>query len=201
MRQKNSVEQENAGRKWTSMRKWCRDIHRHLSFFFAGVICIYAVSGICLNHKRDFNSNISIQRYEIPLEGNFPMDISSVDKDALYGMLEQLPAKEDYTRHAPVGENGLKVFFKGGSAMEVNLENGTAMYEKVRRVPVLSSFNRLHYNPSRWWTLFSDIFAVCLLLITLTGMLMMKGRRGFWGLGGVEFAVGVLVPLLFMFLL
>ena len=180
------------------MRKWSRDIHRHLSFFFAGVICIYAVSGICLNHKRDFNSDISISRYDLTLDGQFPL--TEIDKDVLHDMLSQLPASEDYTRHSSVGENGLKVFFKGGSSLEVNLENGAASYEKVRRVPVLSSLNRLHYNPSRWWTLFSDIFAVSLLIITVTGILMMKGRKGFTGIGGIEFAVGILVPLAFIFL-
>lgn len=182
------------------MRRWSRDIHRHLSFFFAGVICIYAVSGICLNHKRDFNSDISISRHEVSLDGQFPLSAAAVDKDMLHGFIGQLPSSEDYTRHSAVGENGLKVFFKGGSSLDIDLQNGSAVYEKVRRVPVLSSFNRLHYNPSRWWTWFSDIFAVCLLVITLTGMLMMKGRRGFWGLGGVEFAAGVLIPLLFILL-
>lgn len=198
MKPKNSAQASSAG---TVMRRWSRDIHRHLSFFFAGVICIYAVSGICLNHKRDFNSDITVSRHEIALEGQFPMAAGDVDKDVLHGLVGQLPAGESYTRHSAVGEKGLKVFFKGGSSLDISLEDGTAIYEKVRRVPVLSSFNRLHYNPSRWWTLFSDIFAVCLLLITLTGMLMMKGRRGFWGLGGVEFAVGVIVPLMFIFLL
>ena len=38
-------------------RKWCHILHRDLSFFFAGVILIYAFSGIMLNHKRDFNSD------------------------------------------------------------------------------------------------------------------------------------------------
>lgn len=200
MKSKNNGKGETPS-KGNAMRRLSRDLHRHLSFFFAGVICVYAVSGICLNHKRDFNSDISISRYELSMNGQFPLPFADIDKGVLHDMVGQLPASEDYTRHSSVGENGLKVFFKGGSSLEVNLENGSAVYEKVRRVPVLSSLNRLHYNPSRWWTLFSDIFAVSLLLITLTGLLMMKGRKGFMGVGGVEFAVGVLVPLLFIFLL
>lgn len=198
MMPKNNGISRNGG---TVMRRWSRDIHRHLSFFFAGVICIYAVSGLCLNHKRDFNSDISIHRYEMSLTGNFPMDASSVDRESLHGLLAQLPAREDYTRHSPVGENAMKVFFKGGSSLDMDLVTGNAVYEKVRKVPVLSSFNRLHYNPSRWWTWFSDIFAVCLLVITLTGILMMKGRKGFFGLGGLEFAAGILVPLAFILLM
>ncbi|NLZ94386.1 MAG: peptidase, partial [Bacteroidales bacterium] len=34
------------------LRKWSRIIHRDLSFFFSGVIIIYAISGFVLNHKK-----------------------------------------------------------------------------------------------------------------------------------------------------
>ena len=40
----------------SAVRKWSRPVHRDLSFFFSGVLLIYAVSGFMLNHKRDFNS-------------------------------------------------------------------------------------------------------------------------------------------------
>ena len=44
--------------------------------------------------------------------------------------------------------------------LDIDLADGTAVYEKLRKRPVLGAFSRLHYNPSRWWTWFSDIFAV-----------------------------------------
>lgn len=187
--------------KGVVLRRISRSVHRHLSFFFAGVICIYAVSGLCLNHKRDFNPNIKIERVPFLLEGDFPSSPSGIDEPMLYEMLAQMPEKEQYTTHSPLEENRLKVFFRGGSSLEVDLVSGQAVYEKVRKRPVLSSFNRLHYNPSRWWTMFSDVFAVSLLVITLTGLVMMKGRNGFWGIGGIEFVIGVVVPILFIFLL
>ena len=38
--------------KWSSsIRKWSRLIHRDLSFFFAGMVLIYAISGIVMNHQ------------------------------------------------------------------------------------------------------------------------------------------------------
>lgn len=39
------------------IRKWSRLLHRDLSFFFAGILMIYAISGFMLNHKKDFNSD------------------------------------------------------------------------------------------------------------------------------------------------
>lgn len=186
--------------KGASFRKWCRGIHRELSFFFAGVIVIYAVSGIMLNHKRDFNSNITVNREEIVLQGTFPSEADSVSKETLSEYIAQLPDSETYTRHASISGNTLKIFFKGGSSLDIDMNTGTSVYEKVRKRVVISSFNRLHYNPNRWWTWFSDIFAVCLLVITLTGLFMLKGPKGLIGRGGIEFIAGILIPLLFMLL-
>ena len=59
-------------------RKWCHILHRDLSFFFAGVILIYAFSGIMLNHKRDFNSDYSITQKEYRIAGNFPKRTYSI---------------------------------------------------------------------------------------------------------------------------
>lgn len=191
------MQQTNRG---AILRKWMRNIHRDLSYLFAGVICVYAISGICLNHKRDFNSNITITRSSLALTGEFPSAADSIDKDILHGLIGQLPDTEAYTKHACVGENSIKVFFKGGSSLEINMDNGEASYEKIRKRKFFSSLNRLHYNPTRWWTWFSDIFAVCLLIITLTGLFMLKGPKGLMGRGGIELLIGILIPLLFILL-
>ena len=182
------------------IRKWSRAVHRDLSFFFAGVIIIYAVSGICLNHKRDFNSNYSLKRYDIVMDGHFPMKAADTDRECLLSFVSQLPERESYTRHSATGETGVKIFFKGGSSLDIDLADGTAVYEKLRKRPVLGAFSRLHYNPSRWWTWFSDIFAVSLVLITVTGIIMLKGPKGLWGRGGIELIAGIIIPLLFIFI-
>ena len=182
------------------IRKWSRAVHRDLSFFFAGVIIIYAVSGICLNHKRDFNSNYSLKRYDIVLDGHFPMKAADTDRECLLSFVSQLPERESYTRHSATGETGVKIFFKGGSSLDIDLADGTAVYEKLRKRPLLGAFSRLHYNPSRWWTWFSDIFAVSLVLITVTGIIMLKGPKGLWGRGGIELIAGIIIPLLFIFI-
>lgn len=181
-------------------RKFSRTIHRELSYFFAGVICIYAISGIMLNHKKDFNSSYSIERIELSLKGEFPYT-GTVTREAVDNLVKQLPEKEVCTRFAMVGTDGVKAFFKGGSSLEIDLADGSAEYEKLRKRPVIYSFNRLHYNPSRWWTWFSDIFAVSLVIITLTGIFMLNGPKGILGRGGIEFVIGLLFPLAFILLL
>ena len=47
------------------IRKWSRLLHRDLSFFFAGILMIYAISGFMLNHKKDFNYDYLIRQKQI----------------------------------------------------------------------------------------------------------------------------------------
>ena len=41
------------------LRRWCRLLHRDLSYFFAGMVLIYALSGIAMNHRDTFNPDYS----------------------------------------------------------------------------------------------------------------------------------------------
>ena len=168
----------------SAVRKWSRPVHRDLSFFFSGVLLIYAVSGFMLNHKRDFNSDYSVRRTELV----FAQEIPRVGEEG------------NYLKHYFPEPDRLKVFIRGGSSLTVDLASGHAVYESIRKRPVLSSLNRLHYNPSRWWTVFSDVFLAGLIVIVLSGLVMMRGPKGLRGRGGVELIAGILIPLLFIFL-
>lgn len=182
------------------LRKWFRIIHRDLSFFFSGVIIIYAVSGIMLNHRGDINPNYTIKRHSLQAEGTFPITEENVSKSMVIAMLKPIKEEKNYTKHY-FPENGkLKVFLKGGSSLEVNLQNGGAIYEALKKRPIISQFNRLHYNPGKGWTVFSDIFAVSLIIITITGIFINKGKKGILGRGGIELLAGIIVPILFMLL-
>lgn len=49
-------------------------------------------------------------------------------------------------------------------------------------------------------TIVADVLAIGLILITLTGLLIVPGRRGLIGRGGILLLIGLAVPLLFLFL-
>ncbi len=182
------------------LRKWSRTIHRDLSFFFSGVIIIYAISGFVLNHKKDFNSDYSIKTYSFSIEGNYPLSQEKFSKDKVIAILEPYNEASNYTKHYFPGNESMKVFLKGGSSLVVDLSNGKALYEQVKKRPIISQFNWLHYNPNKWWTIFSDIFCFALIIITLTGLIMTKGKKGLWGRGGIELIIGIIIPLLFIVL-
>jgi len=173
------------------IRKWFRIIHRELSYVFAGMLLVYAISGITLNHKATFNSNYRIECTELQLPADGTLD----EWLALCGM----EGKE--IQHYNPDENTLKVFLKGNSTLTVDLTTHIGVLELVKKRPILGSLSKLHYNmQGKAWTWFSDIFAVCLILIVLTGIFMLKGKHGLWGIGGIEFAIGILIPLLFIML-
>jgi len=39
------------------LRKWSRILHRDIGFFFIGTSIIYGLSGIAINHLKDWNPN------------------------------------------------------------------------------------------------------------------------------------------------
>mgnify|MGYP000292259224 CR=1 FL=1 len=160
----------------SAVRKWSRPVHRDLSFFFSGVLLIYAVSGFMLNHKRDFNSDYSVRRTELVFAQEIPRAEQEWTRARAEELLLRVGEEGNYLKHYFPEPDRLKVFIRGGSSLTVDLASGHAVYESIRKRPVLSSLNRLHYNPSRWWTVFSDVFLAGLIVIVLSGLVMMPPR-------------------------
>ena len=185
--------------KGSKLRKWSRILHRDVSYLFAGMILIYALSGILMNHRSDLNPHYSVEveEFEVTLD---LADKEKIDKALVLDILQPLDEADNYTKHYFQKDGRMKVFLKGGSSLVVDTQTGAAVYEKLERRFLLSDMVKLHYNPGKWWTTFSDIFAVSLVLITLTGMVMVKGSKGFWGRGGILFLMGIIVPILFLLL-
>lgn len=179
------------------MRKWSRIIHRDLSFFFSGMVLIYAISGIVMNHRDTMNPNYSIEVIEYTLKESLPAK-EELTKEDVIELLTPLGDGENYTKHYFPQDGTMKVFIKGGSSLVVDYETNQVTYEKLTKRPVLSFMAKLHYNPGRWWTHFSDLFALSLIIITLSGVVMIKGSKGLWGRGGIELLIGIIIPLLFL---
>ena len=181
-----------------NLRRWSRTIHRELSFFLSGMVLIYAISGLVMNHRDTINPHYSVSRTELTLNEIPTQD--NISRQSLEELMQQIGVSEQYTKHYFPKENELKVFLKGGSSLVVDLNSGKAVYESLHRRPLLSPMTRLHYNPGQWWTWFADFFAIGLIVITLTGVIMLKGKRGLWGRGGLELLAGILLPILFLLL-
>lgn len=183
--------------KSSDLRKWSRAIHRDLSFFFSGMLLIYAISGIVMNHRDTINPNFSIERKEYKITEPLPGK-QNMTKDRVLSLLLPLREEKNYTKHYFPQPGVMKVFLKGGSNLLVNVQTGDAVYKSVTRRPMIGAMARLHYNPGRWWTYFADIFAIGLIVITVSGIVMLKGKKGIVGRGGIELVAGILIPLVFL---
>ena len=181
------------------LRKWSRILHRDIGYFFIGTTIIYGLSGIALNHMNDWNPNYKVETEQF--QTTIPLTQNDQIKENISKLLTEIAPKEVYKKHYYPEDNIIKVFLKGGSSIVVNTSTGEGRAEYLKKRLVFYEVNYLHYNPSKWWMWFSDIFAGALILFAITSLFMVKGKKGISGRGGIYTALGIIIPLLFLFLL
>ena len=173
-------------------RKWNRVIHRDFGYFFFGMTIIYCLSGIAINHMHDWNPNYVIVTDEIQID--IP---KNVDKAFINKFLQEEEIDNAYLNHYFPSETELKVFLKNGTVY-VNLENGNGLFEQTKRRLFFKPMNYLHYNPVKYWTWYSDLFSGSLILISITGLFIVRGKKGITGRGAWMTVLGILIPIVFL---
>ncbi len=181
-----------------TLRKLIRVLHRDLGYFFFGLSIIYAVSGIALNHIRDFNPNYSINHYNLQVPS--PVNTAEVDEVWIKDLLTEYEIKREYKNFYYPSDSSLKVFLKNGN-LTINTNDGKGLLETIDKRPILNQMNFLHYNPGVWWKWFSDIFCVAWIIISITGLFIIKsGKHSIKRRGALWTIAGIVVPLLFLIL-
>lgn len=179
------------------LRKLNRMVHRDLGYIFFGMTIIYSVSGIVLNHQNP-NGDASIvsraDNFEYP-----PVTKAEVDRDFIEAMMEYLHEEdENYKNFYFLSDEKLIIYLKQGH-INYNIKKGEGDLIKIKRAPLLYEFNFLHYNkPKKLWTWFSDIYAVSLGLMAISGLFILKGKNGIKWRGAVLAISGSLIPLIFL---
>jgi len=181
--------------KW---RRWFRIIHGDFGYLFFGVTVIYAVSGIALNHLDDWNPNFAIHTEQIFVEDP-SLFTKKVSKENVISFLDDYDLDVRYKNHYFPSDHIMKIFLKEGSVI-LNTDTGEGLVEILRRRPFVSESNYLHYNPIRYWTYFSDLFCVALFVLAVTGLFLIKGRKGITGRGAWLTILGILIPLGYLLL-
>jgi len=180
-----------------NLSKLNRVTHRDIGYLIAGLTIIYAISGIALNHKHDWNPNYIIDSRPVKTEIQISKD--SFSDETAKQLLESLEVEADYKAfHFPRGNN-VTIFVDGGF-VQVNGLTGEGIVERISKRPLFYQLNFLHYNPGVWWKYFSDIYCVALILVTVTGLFIIKGKNGITRRGAILTIIGILLPLLFLFI-
>lgn len=177
-------------------RKWNRFIHRDFGFFFFGMTIIYALSGIAINHIKDWNPSYSVENSYYDISN--PQQYDNADKDKILELLSLVDEESNYKKHYYPRPGLLKVFLDRKGSLILNTETGDASIERLARRPLFFYVNYLHYNPGSWWKWFSDIYAGALIILAISGIIMNKGKKGLKGRGGIYLAVGIIIPLIFL---
>lgn len=177
-------------------RKLNRILHRDIGYFFFGMSIIYGLSGIALNHIDDWDPSYNIRNEQIQVN---PDDLKpAMTKDETRKILSGLNISGRYKSHYYPSDNILKIFLKGGS-VTFNTSSGHGNLELVSRRPIFFEFNFLHYNnPKFLFTYFADIYASGLIIMAITGLFMLQGRKGLSGRGKWFVGIGILIPLTFL---
>lgn len=178
-------------------RRLSRVLHRDLGYLFFGTTVVYAVSGLALNHLRDWNPNYRVEQRTVTLDAAPPAGHALTRTEA-QALLAQAGVTARYKQHYEPAGDQVRIFYEGGTAT-LDRAQARLSIEELHRRPLLHTFNRLHYNPGRWWTWFSDAFCVALLIVAVTGLFLLRGHHGLTRRGGVLVALGIAVPAALVF--
>ncbi len=180
--------------KW---RRAVRLFHRDVGYVAAALTIIFSISGIAVNHINDWNPNYVVETDTLHISP-IANSILTADNVRAY-VVSQLNITDSIKNHFRPSPNEIDIFLEG-KTISANVQTGLVTIEKINNRPVFKKMNFLHLNtPKKLWTWISDIFAASLILLAITGLFMIKGKKGFKGRGKWLFALGTLIPVLFLF--
>lgn len=170
-------------------------LHRYLGYFFLGITVVYALSGLAVNHVDQWNPNYMTEKQQVQLA---PLkdkeNLSSAEAKTLYQKLGIKQAFNPQNVFYP-DPHSIEILLSENDKITLSTETWKAEREQIRRRPVLHLFNALHLNePKKAWTLYADSYAIGLLVLALTGLLMKKGKKGIWGEAGIWTVAGMILP-------
>ncbi|MBL7724053.1 MAG: PepSY-associated TM helix domain-containing protein [Chitinophagaceae bacterium] len=174
----------------TKLRRWNVAWHRDLGYFFSSLIIIYCISGLALNHVNDWNPDFIIHKETVQLPKKY--DRSEVNNELLAG-LSKLVKEDNYKVYDFPTNNQVKVYYDNAT-LHINLDTGIGEYERLVKRHLFYESNVLHRNSLKGWKWVSDIFAVMLIVISITGLFILKGKYGFKRRGLWIMLAGFLLP-------
>lgn len=187
-------------------RPWLRAMHRDAGYLAVGLTVIYAVSGLAVNHVADYrDGDASFVKVERSHELGAP---PAQDDAAVVGWLRERLGV-DGTSDEPFrrSESELEVTFTesgwlgGQSTRHLVVDLGTGHVDEDGQRPrfFVRFANWLHLNRGKKaWSYVADSYALGLLFLALSGLLMIPGRKGFLYRGLLIAGLGAAIPVVYV---
>lgn len=161
---------------------------------------MYAISGVAVNHTRNPNWN---PNYRVEADtaniGTLTPDVVPVER-LIQEVVARLGETGEIRSTFRPDPNTLQLF-TDDKTITADLTTGKVTLESVSDRVMLRKMNFLHLNtPGALWTYIADLYAVALAVLAVTGMLVVKGRKGIQGRGAWLVTAGVAIPVVFLIL-
>lgn len=172
--------------------RWTRAIHRDLGYLMVGVCLVYAISGILLNHMNGKDPAFHTVEATVQL----PAQLSAEELQTSWNSRQDLPGLR---KVMAVDDEHLRLLLEGGIGVYSKVK-GTVDYEKYTKRQFVYWINKLHYNNVKGWSVMGDLFAGSLIFFALSGLVLVRGKKGIAGRGKWYLAAGLLIPVVYVWL-
>jgi len=175
-------------------RAWLRAIHRDIGYLAVGFTIIYAISGIAMNHIDDWDPSFDASERVVKIA---PVADDATDEQAVAVVI------------AASGTGKPDEVFRAGDEVRLGYEDGTQVTAIGDTVTIQQRSSRVFFRVAVWlhatrgkqaWKYISDVYAVLLLYLAISGLFMIKGRLGLKWRGMALVTAGVAVPVLYLVL-
>ena len=183
-------------RRRLNFRPWLRALHRDIGYFAVGLTIVYAISGLAVNHLKDWDPNFKQVSRTHQLALPLPREDATAAKSALQALGVREAPREIYR----ASDTQLDLVFDQRT-FHVDTTNGVVHEEGQAARPLLRLANWLHLNRGKKaWTYIADFYAVFLLFLAISGLFMIPGRKGLLGRGALVALLGAAVPIAYVVL-
>ncbi len=166
--------------------------HRDLGYFFSSLIIIYCISGLALNHVNDWNADFIIKKDTVRIARQY--EKSELTSDVVTAIGKTIGEEKYKVYDFPTGDQ-VKVYYDNAS-LHLNFKTKVGVYERITRRQVFFQSNLLHRNSVKGWKYIADVFAIMLIVLSVTGLFILKGKKGIGGRGKWWIAAGLLPPVI-----
>ncbi len=175
-----------------------RTLHRDLGYFFTGLIIAFSVSGLLLNHRQDFNP-LQYEYESIEIQIPEKLLTENITDSTVIKVNSEINITDNIRRYG-VHKDIVWVSYKNAD-LQYDKNTGKGVFKRFIPTPVIAQMAQLHMSISKYWIYYSDIFAISLIIIAVTGMIFPKGRNSFRKYGWKLTIAGLIFPLIFLFFL
>lgn len=180
-----------------SVNRWNVILHRDIGYVSVGLTLVFAISGIAVNHIEDWNPNYKVEKVSAQIE---PVP-EGTEEAMVQHVLRQMQLSGPIRSSFQPSPDRLQIFLEDGN-LDVQLSTGRLIHEHTAERFLIRDFNFLHLNqPKQVWTWISDLYAMALAFLAISGLFILKGKHGLKGRGAWLSLIGILIPILALLLL